>query len=105
MCEGRRSRCWPLVGVEIGIGEASVVVDADVEVLVAGAVVEAARSATEHAVAWPGESRHERSLMLVSLPCDQIPVRRSPVRFQTLPVRDLPLEPRQTDALRETGQV
>ena len=43
VCEEGDHGVGPLVGVELSIGEASVVVDADVEVLVAGAVVEAAR--------------------------------------------------------------
>ena len=45
------------VGEQFGVGEAAVVVDADVEILVAGACFVASSAAAEETVAWPIETR------------------------------------------------
>ena len=46
-------RLGPLVGQQLDIREAAVIVDADIDVLVAGASLEAAATATEQTVARP----------------------------------------------------
>jgi hypothetical protein len=73
--EAGRRRCL-LVWEQLDIDDAAVVVDADVQVLVAGAGLEASSAAAEDAVAWPVEASelldvevHElaRPLMLVAV--------------------------------------
>ncbi len=51
------TRLSAFVGEQLGVGEAAVVIDADVEVLVAGACFVASSTAAEETVAWPIETR------------------------------------------------